>query len=731
MGSAEQVWIQCAAVVLSWKSSLLLSYAALCTVCMAYASWPSERYARCSLNHCHILFVSVSLLVLFVARVPLFVLNVSLNPDEAQMIASAKKFSVDMNSWRSVDTYSGGPLMSMVLMWPFLLNKEIGFATARITGAVLIGASWFLVYRSLADSVASVRIALAGMLLLFFAGTQFPDYVHYTSEHLPLFLLAVAAFVTCRMVIGPVGWTMLLLNAMLLGALPYAKLQAAPIGVVLGVLQCGLLLCEGTPWKNRCARLVALVLGVLVPTVLIVGPLAVTDGLDDFWKTRFSWALQYVIAPLPPRRVVGMVLQDRFMAWYFAGCGVIIVGGLILWLARAVAVDRHRCLKLLAMVAFFVVSLYAVMRPGRAFPHYLLFLLCPVALAAGALWPSQSWLWQPTPPALVAGPLAAALLLFILGTQNIAREPQFRHLAIVGVEDIFDPGDLLSWLPSANDRVLIWGWMPEWYVYAKVIPATRDIMTYNQMTDTPLRSYFRSRLMEDFRASLPSVVVDAVAPDSFVFTDPRVDGIATFPALESALQAEYTLVSQSPSGDACPRTYVRHNVARQMALTSAKIKRIQASAHYNVGEERFPPELVNDLTVYEICRDRWLLPDGTLGVLTIELDGEQPVSAVRLLNTGHGVDALRPPRSFEDIRTFRPPALFYTDRATHMAKIALHHRGQIVFESAVRVRRYPYWTIVPILPEAHLADAVHIFVAAFAGRGGGLNEVRIDTGGFR
>src|SRR5262249_47717254 len=152
---------------------------------------PTARSQTCSRW-----FVVLSLLVLVILRLPSFFLNAPLNPDEAQFLASAFKFRGNPNSWLSVDTGTSGPINVYPLMWPFLVGADTGFAVARITATFLIGATWFLLWTALASAPAFVRVWTCACLILFMGGTQFFDFIHYSSEIVPSFLLMGAMTVT-------------------------------------------------------------------------------------------------------------------------------------------------------------------------------------------------------------------------------------------------------------------------------------------------------------------------------------------------------------------------------------------------------------------------------------------------------------------------------------------------------------------------------------------------------
>ena len=678
--------------ILDWHHALIFSYAAFCAILIVYVS-----HGRMSASTSAI-FIITSLCVLFVARMPVFAFNIALNPDESQMIANAKKYIfVDMNTWRSVDTGSSGPLNSMVLMWPVLGLGRVTYFSARLTGAFLIGATWLFTYLSLFRSIPQMRIFLAGMLMCFLAGTYFFDFVHYSSEHLPVALLAFSTYIVILALHSRVRRSLLIASALALGAIPFAKLQATPIAAVLGMMHVALIsFSVHVPWKQRIGDL-AVLGAALVPALAILVPLAASGNLSDFWVSYIEWSRAYIQAPLPFMVLMEMEWTDQFLHWYADGCILVIIAGVTLWAARVIDVDTRQAFMAGGAFLIFVVAMLTVFLPGRPFTHYLILLASPLALVAGTLWPRSSFLFTMRKFPILIG--TAAACCFILATGLYASTPIRLNLTITAIEQPGNAGNVFAWNPPAEAGLLIWGWMPEWYAMSPFVPATREVTTYNQLVESPLKGYFRDRLIGDFKAHRPALVVDAVAPNSFFFKDPKNQGLQTFPELAGLVAAGYGAVTTSPD---CPRIYIRNDLVPSWRNSFAKIRSIKASSYLDFAERSFRPELVDDWQTFEKCPDRWLLPDGKLGELSIELEQEETVRAVRILNTRNGP---------------------FGDRAARSATVRLLLHGNKVFETQTRIRRYPYWTTVSV-PSLR-ADVVNIAVTAFEGRGGGLNEVKI------
>ena len=215
--------------------TVLFVYAVLAALFVVYLCLRvKEQRPRSNLEG---IFLAVSLAVMAFAWLPLFAYNLPLNPDEVQMIANAQKFTTDMMTWRSVDTTTSGPLNSMVLMWPIAFGGDVSIPSARLTTVVLAAGTWLFTYFALAGTQPAMRVGILATGWYFSPALQFFDFTHYSSERLSMFLLSIATLVTVVVARGYRGshlLTLLLVTGVLLGSVPFAKLQASPIAVVWG-----------------------------------------------------------------------------------------------------------------------------------------------------------------------------------------------------------------------------------------------------------------------------------------------------------------------------------------------------------------------------------------------------------------------------------------------------------------------------------------------------------------
>ncbi len=146
------------------------------------------------------LFLVASGILVIMMRLPIIIFNQEINPDESQMIAHALTLRQYPIYWQSVDGTTIGPLDNYALLLPSFFGIALNYTSAKLVGLLcVLGSLWFF-YKSVKnffnDSVA--RLALLPPLFLV-AFTQDADFVHYSSEQLPVFLLNLGLWLLSRL----------------------------------------------------------------------------------------------------------------------------------------------------------------------------------------------------------------------------------------------------------------------------------------------------------------------------------------------------------------------------------------------------------------------------------------------------------------------------------------------------------------------------------------------------
>ena len=233
---------------------------------------------------------------LFVCRFPVLLRN-HFNPDESQFLAAADKLFIDPVFFRSVDCGSSGPGNIYPLMLPALAGISPDYVSSRLVGLLLILLSIYFLYRGFAvlgaDDVARIAILPA---FGFFALAAHPDFVHYSSEHVPLLLCSLAFFAAIHAIRRPESGARPLIG---LGALTaaafFTKMLSVPIIAAAAAVAASSVYLNGAsrwPWRP-----ILLLFAGFAPLPLINACVCAAAGVwRDFWTAYVLGNWQYAQA---------------------------------------------------------------------------------------------------------------------------------------------------------------------------------------------------------------------------------------------------------------------------------------------------------------------------------------------------------------------------------------------------------------------------------------------------
>ena len=115
-------------------------------------------------------------------------------PDESWLIAGALELLHDPVPWRGADLTTSGPLNSYILLVPAALGLKISYLTARLVGLSLLIIAvicWYAFAKRIRGKFVAMSVVLPPVTFLCFV--QNTDFLHYSTELLPITLLSVAA----------------------------------------------------------------------------------------------------------------------------------------------------------------------------------------------------------------------------------------------------------------------------------------------------------------------------------------------------------------------------------------------------------------------------------------------------------------------------------------------------------------------------------------------------------
>lgn len=597
------------------------------------------------LRHSGWVFAVLLLLFLAAWRWPFFLAASEYNPDESQFIAGAMALAHDPVFWRSVDGVTSGPLDFYALLPLHWLGLPLDYFTARVTAVLLTWLTLLFVqhlFRARAPAAVAQLAVLPGAV--FFATATAGDFVHYSSELVPLALLALAASQIERRPLAA---------AFVAGCLPWAKLQAAPLAV--GVV--GWQLWQ--VWKNRPVgsprrwrRGAALIGLAAAPTLLGVILVAAFGQFGHFYRRFFLQNVTYVQAGMPLGKVVQEMTHfiresGHFYPWLWATLLLLALFGLIyfrqqakpppqvwrdlaehakgkgfitasvwaglIFLLGAGTTHVHKERKLPSTfwlgAALTLLAVVCILTPARSSLHYLLFLTVPLTLWAGVLLCD---LWNSGNSRRLLSGLAFLCAVAPFYPQMGKPAPDMvGHLAEHWRHPYTPLGQVLRHWHQPGARLALWGWLSYAYVESGLPQATQDTVSQWCILEVPQRKYYQATFLSDMRRNRPEVFVDAVGPGSPYFHNRATQAHEIYPALADYVREHYRLVVDLNLA----RVYVRTDVLEKHPLPDSELKRLVGLGRRDYGmpvrpEVVTPPNLPQDRIDGQIVQ--MLQPPGEL-----------------------------------------------------------------------------------------------------------------------
>lgn len=503
------------------------------------------------------------LAILAAGRWPSLVHPRSLNQDEAQLLAGAHALTQDPVFWRSVNGGTAGPL-DFFALWPagWLCGWDNFFA-ARLTALILLAASLVLAHLGLTLLVGTRAARVAGLgAVVFESLTHAPDFLHYSTELVPVTLLAAAAYAAIRRWRAGGGPAWSAAGGIALGAIPLAKLQAAPLAAAFGLCW---LWCEcRAPGPAAARHRLGLVFAAAIPAAFFIVLLALTGEWTSFVQSYVRFNLAYAGGGSAPALSLlellrNSILNDSLLHLWLPGSAI--------WLALMVRMrpsGGDPALRLVTWAAFgaTLIAFGSIAAPGRPFLHYWQLMVVPLIFLLGSATANLL-----LTPARAGGRterwLVMAMAVSVIGflLQHRARHPDPLLGPLAAIHRQYPHTPLATRVRAharPGETLAIWGRSDEVYVEAGLRQATRDSQVGALLQPGPLQRYFRERYLADFSRAQPATFVDSVGAASP--RDPVPAELAhdrNFPELAVLVAAGYTLVDES----ALARIYRRNDLA--------------------------------------------------------------------------------------------------------------------------------------------------------------------------
>lgn len=500
-------------------------------------------------------FISVTLIGVFVLRLPNLVLKEQ-NPDESQWIANAATFLNHGVLWKTVNGYTGGPLLYVPLSIMYYFGVGLNYASIRLFGLLFcILPSLLFVYLTFKQQFSS---AIASLLLLpfilFSAFAVSHDLIAYNSENIPMLLTAISLFLFFS-VQKKYESLKIFIAGFVLGLFPFAKLQAVPIALAIAI--CSLieiLLFQNKSTKQKFTSILYLIIGGLIPSVLILIYMMHYGVTASFWNNyivqNYSYSqnglASHIIGWKKFFLVFTMTFRTIELLWLFIILGILILVSLFFILKNKTRIESSTRRNLIYLFAVTVCSYLSVCLPGNDFVHYEILLVVPLivftAMIFGTALPFliESYSSRKIFYAVILLTVVTPVTL-LLGKGNTG----IKFIQHGGNYELSVEAKEIKKYASPNERLAVWGWSNKYYVETEMTQGTPGVNSFYEASNAlHNNNSFLEKYVSDLEINQPIVFLDASQPHFIGFKNQTGLNNENFPTLNKFINQHYQLVAE-------------------------------------------------------------------------------------------------------------------------------------------------------------------------------------------
>jgi len=487
------------------------------------------------------------LLVFVFIRLPYIANPISLNPDEAELIASGRRAMLDLVPYKTFTTSTSGVWWPLFLGWLGRLGFPLNLKGAHFLSAFL-GATicfcFYLILKRQTTTRSSVMITLLIALpwasgFSLFSGEYPRDFSALATALLPLTFLAVSV-VLFRM--ADTKSSLYYWALFFAGLAIFSKYHFLLVGLfVAGVIYWKLSRVTGKYVRSFCLSLCCL----LIPTLLVFLIAAIFNRNSYSYREPLYLAIDYLSARSTTANEVSILRRmSDFVSTIWAFPSLLLAALLVLAgdASSKVVTSSTKGSDLLTFVKVssgFSIGALSVTIPGTGFAHYLHLLIAGLLITFMFLNNEDQDRSKAKSNPLNSFALFLVLVLCIisftnqiLGTQSVwsqLKNAVRLDKAQISLETISSPvEEKIPSLCPPKSKVLVWGWSADLYSYYDWVPATRYTIQSGMITGSTepwnsLAGDMRRQISAELFAKHPICILNAVGPGFFpyVFSNPQ------------------------------------------------------------------------------------------------------------------------------------------------------------------------------------------------------------------
>lgn len=486
-------------------------------------------------------------LILIMMRMPVVVFNEALNPDENLFIVGAMTLAQDPIYWESVDGCTSGPFnFYIITLFCQVFNQPYDYISARVIGILLMTGSIIFSFLAL-KKMFSTAIAFSSIFpaLAFLSTTRYFDFVHFSSEHLPIFLLSIMAYLYATIYKqDSVKSSTIFLLGLVAGTIIFTKLQAIPIAMFLTLATYWLVYYKTK--KVFTKQILWLTIGGGFVPFCLLSMAFWFDFADKIWIYYLKNNLSYG----SNTNIFNTIYQSFFDDVNIFIRIIAVLAVIVLVYQLFIKRQFRPTPQSVFIIAFLSSTVLAVYKTGFVFHHYLLFLIFPTvflyAFFLKDLLSLSKKYWSIGFLSIVAIIILSQTLIYPFSNNFVTTHKQ-RPLPVSST------GKEIIKYSKTNEPLVVWGDAGILYLETKRRQGIRWSNSHWGMYSDSLQKVFQEEFIKEFKNEPFPVFIDAHPIKGTFMTRDKL-GYETIASLKEIISKNYKFIGEFDE----QRVYIRN-----------------------------------------------------------------------------------------------------------------------------------------------------------------------------
>ena len=641
-----------------------------------------------------IIFFTIFLFIL-IARANSYLLSYEiLNIDESQMMANAIRFDLNNYNIFEFDGTSSGFLNSLILNWPNIFGLDVTFLSTRLTAIFILSIIFYLIFLYFKNELGKfLSILVIAPGLIFFSFTNDPDYQHYSSELLSTLLIVFCLF--SLKIYSKKTPFYNLIGFLPLGLILFSKSQIIPTAISIFLVS-GLYFI----WLKNFKYLYKMSILFFFPVFFIISLYFLNGYISDYYINYFEFSKavvsKYSLGQNINTDVINsskeiyesnlikhLLYNSLFHYFYFQ----ILISIVILFALNKKIISKITDINLILIITCIGSVFFSILLTGVIYRHYLIPLIPLTTLFVGYLFAVNKNIFSSKYLKIFLILLSMPLLtsLFLEKNKFYTKDLKRSYLSFSNIN--FESPKILNFLNKERANLFVWGWAPQWYVLSYKFPSDRATISQKNIEDYSNKDYFDKRLVQDFNDHLPSIVIDAVKPNSFYYTEEK-NSLKVNSPIKNQIIKNYTLLNENNSN--CLDIYLHKEDYKLLK------KRL---IEYDIKDSLIKNKLDDYSIGEDICDDSYIFSSDDKNDLKFNFEKQADVNNILILASRKNTSET-------------------------ILEIKLIQNKKEINVKKVKLKKYPFWTNIQFKENYEHINGVNLDVKILKELNYGLNEIK-------